>query len=228
MEQELEKALAALKKGGDAMKSHMKMMAAHHDEMHKAHAEMCETHKAHAGMCKAKADAMPDDHADKAYYSKVSEHHTTKAAHHEKMAAMHKACAEKLTKAGDGDFTGDMPPAPSGDGTPASLGDAGKATGVEDLIKQTTTGLVTESLKMLKSDNTVQDAIRQMVLEGVKKALGGTAVPDSVRLFPPTAPQGDLLKGLTLVNRPGGAPLPGEQQIDADKMDPKVADLIGA
>jgi hypothetical protein len=228
---ELEKALstietlkAALKKSGDAVAAHFKAAAAHHDGLHKAHMSAHALHKAHGEFVKAKADAMEDGSTEKTYFGKVAEHHMAKAEHHKAVAEIHKAEAERLTKAGDGSFTGDMTAGDTThtDGTPGSLGEAGKGMSVEDMVKQTTSGLVKKSLEMLKSDPTVQDEIRTLVLQGVKSALGQETVPTMAKLFPTSdVPESEIAKGLKLIQRPGSAP------INTDEVDPKLADMVG-
>lgn len=212
--------LEKLAKAVSGLASHFKKAAELHKAKAVAHDALAKAHKGHAEFCKAKFDGMDDGDAHKAYFGKVHEIHKAKAAHHDALSALHKAHAEHLDTLGDGlgeDKTAAAKVAAAAAPAPVIATDPNAAPGsVEDMVKSTTTGLVQSALEMLKSDPTVQDEIRKMVLAGVTSALGDKIRPDSVRGVLPARP------GLELVPRPGGAEIP------LAGVDPKLAKFVQA
>jgi hypothetical protein len=195
-----------LVKAVGAFAGHFKKASAHH-------AALAAAHGAHAEFCKAKHEAMPDDHEHKAYFGKVAAHHTVKAAlhkaHSEHLEEMANAIPEEkeaAVKVAAAEEKKEIPITPSSDG-------------VAELVKKTTDELVTKSLEMIKTDPTVQETIKEMVLKGVREALGEKIIPDGVQAtFRTVAPS----PGLKLIPRPGSAP------IEAGNMDPSLQKMVGA
>lgn len=208
-----------LNKGAAAAAHFHKSAAGHHESLHKHHSEM-------AAFSKGKHDAMDDGHEMKAYMAKAHEHHVAKAAHHEALHKLHKARAEECedmdkatmtttpsttptTKAaGSPDPAAATPTNPDpANPTPAAEATPATSDGIDGMLKATTTGLVKSALEMLKTDPTVQDEIRKMVLEGVRSALGSKVIPDHVRGVMPDVPIGSASTEGKLVLRNGAPPV---------------------
>ena len=213
-----------LKKMHKAIAAHFHKAAAHHDAMAALHKDMGEH-------CKAKCDSMDDGDVHKAFFGKSASHHVAKADLHKAHGDHLRAAAteleahaaeedkEKAQKAAGVDPGAAAAAAGStSSAAVASSADpnANSQTSVDAMIRETTQGLVKTSLEMLKTDSTVQDEIRKMVIEGVRTALGDKTIPDHVRVIGPAAPQ-----GATLIGR-------DSKPINTDNIDPKLADMVGA
>jgi len=208
--------LEKLAKAVSGLASHFKKAAELHKAKAAAHEALATAHKAHAEFCKAKHEGMDDGDAHKAYFGKAHDLHKAKAAHHDALSTLHKAHAEHLDTLGDG-LGEDKTAAVKAAAAPVVAADPNAApTSVEDMVKSTTTGLVQSALDMLKSDPTVQDEIRKMVLAGVTAALGDKIRPDSVRGVLPDNPN------LHLIMRPGGPEIPTAE------VDPKLQKFVEA
>lgn len=195
-------------------KAHHTFMAAHHKAMADHHLGLHKAHTDHAAMCKSKADGMADDHMDKAHHTATHLFHSSAAEHHSNLHKAHMeahahhtsmadecdkaASATDLTKGQSPVTTTNTPAAPAAPATPAVDGNqpavaaaAAASDSITDLVKATTNGLVQESLQMLKTDPTVKDEIRKMVLEAVRGALGGKIQPDDVKAIFTAPPDPD-------------------------------------
>ena len=206
-----------LAKALSGLANHFKAMAGHHDAMHKAHTEM-------GAYAKAKHAAMADDDVNKAFMGKSADHH-------EAMAACHKAASDQCmgTHVSMGASEDDAAKAAAAATLAKAQADeaariaAGGApittpTGVEDMIKQTTTGLVKKSLEVLNTDPDVANEIKRMVLEGVRNALNGEIVPDGAHRVFKQAPTGQ---------RPTLLPRPGSADINKDDIPAELQDMVG-
>jgi len=177
-----ETVLDLLKAGG--LHGHFQKAADHHAAMAKAHGE-------HAAFVKAKADAMSDDDAHKAYFGKAAECHAALEKLHKAHADHHAAMADN-TDADKADAPADATKA-------AGAGDSATIAATADMG-----GFMRETMKAameeLKSDPGFKETFKKMIADEAKKMLSGTVIPDHVKsaVDPATNPN------LKLVPRPGG------------------------
>lgn len=214
-----------------------KSAAAHHEALHKHHAEM-------ASFSKGKHDAMDDGHEMKAYMGKAAAHHEAKAAHHLELHKLHKTHGEECDTmkatydadkvAGTGaPATTTIPAAPTAGAPPATAptttdpaaAAAAASDGLKGMIDKTTAALVAKSLESLNSDPTVAQAIQKMVLEQVQAALGNKLVPTDARAFMPTDTPGG---SAAAANQPHLVPRPGQPVIDTTNVPPEFKALVEA
>lgn len=238
-------ALEGLAKAMGSFGQHLKKAADFHKAKAAAHEKLAAAHSAHHEFAKARHEGMDDGDANKGYFGKVASLHKAKAEHHAALASLHKDHAAHCDGMSDGlseekvqsafkallgepataapGTTTAPAPAAGGNGNGSASPAAPKAQSVEDLVKETTTGLVNESLNMLKTDPTVKEEIKKLVLEGVKAALGSQVVPDGVTLINRGLPE-----HLKSVVRPG-QPEPGSQHgAEVDKVAPELQALVQA
>jgi hypothetical protein len=220
-----------LAKAVGGLQEHFKKAAAHHAALEKVHADLAEAHKAHGEFCKARHEAAGDDDVNKTYFGKAAAFHTAKSVAHTAKSALHKAHAEHCASMADSMSGGDKaakdttqktaasdPPAPAPAPTTQDQALADGKSGVEAMMKETTTGLVKSALQMLKEDPYIQEQIKMIVLDGVRSAVGNEIqpIPGIHKTIGP--PQ-----GLTAVTRKGQPEIP-----DAEKVDPALADMVSA
>jgi len=176
-----------LKAGG--LHSHFQKAAEHNTALAKAHGD-------HSAFLKAKADAMDDGDAHKAFFTKAADHHAMVAACYKAQAEHNTAMADNTD--GDKEATKAAPAAP---GTPAAAAaaalltsDASLGTEVGAFMKESFQGAMSE----LKNDPSFKEIFKNAVMAEAQKLLSGKVVPDGVHGAIPPNP---LLK---LVPRPGG------------------------
>ncbi len=209
------KTLQDVVKAVGSIGAHFKKKAEHHDKL-------AELHKSRHEFVKAKAESMDDCDVHKAYFAKCAEHHLSKSA-------LHKAHGDALREAGqaleafaaeeDAEKTAAQKAAAAATPNPpvAPAAGDGAAPGVDSMIKETTTGLVKASLEMLRTDPTVKEELRKMLLDGIRAELGDKIIPDNVRTVLPAAPAG---AGLKMVSRAGGP------EIDTSEVDASLAKFV--
>lgn len=192
-----------LVKAAGHLAGHFGKAADHHQKYSEAHAALAQEHTGMSAFHKGHADALADDHADKAMHKRHSEHHATKAAHHDGLAKLHKAHADHLGSLAEA-YGQDKAAAPSthkaagSDAAPATTGNV-----VDLLLKGMAGDLETTTKDMIQNDPAVKDMIRKSIAEALGNALGSKIRPDGVTAAYPSAPPDDVLAHLNLVPRAG-------------------------
>lgn len=205
---------ADLEKFAKGLGSHFAKAADAYEQVAGHHATVAKAHGDHATLVKAKADALPDDHVDKAYFHKVAEHHVVKAAHHEELNKLHKALAEQH----DGmsaSLTGDKS-TKAAEGTTVQDPSPKTGEGVNALIDSTTERLVAKALEAIDTDPEVKKKIQETILNKINDALADRVRPDGVTGALPTRP--------TVVPRSGGQ----QDLIKAEGVAPELQHLVEA
>jgi len=192
-----------------AVALHHDGLKAHHDAMHKAHADHGAAHKAHA-------DGLDAGDAHKAFHlGAASSHagmadcHKAAAGHHDAIGAAHHAHADALKaqldslKALSGDFGGIKADGATA-ATPIDITALAKGEGSLDArVAKLSEALVAKAFEALNTNPAIGEKIQEIVLSQVEKAVGSKLVPTDVHRVAPDRPG---LAG-TLIPRFGAAPI---------------------